>query len=339
MQCCNNTAVSNIACCNITILERCDMTYVVKTPSRSYIINNVIACIANFFFAILGAFLNATLIRIVWKARRLREKTCYFMLMVLACVDLSVTLIAQPMFLINSIAEMTSNSQCAYKILSQRFAVWLSGMSTVAFFTLSIERYLSIVHSVFHRNHVTKQKCLMFLTPLWIVCTLVAYGPLISLAIDNIITLLAILFCVGTVYMYVAIFYVARRHIRVVRQSVIVGGETPASSVITIHRQAETPSHTNTISHDYLLAKACLLVVFTNLLCHLPNAITLGVWRERLYTINAIVHVKVWTHSLVAINSTLNCIIFFWANKTFRNEGRKIFKQIFAPASSDDSAG
>ncbi len=323
---------------NIT-LAQCYMTYVVKTPSRPYIINSVIACSVNFVFAVLGTFLNVMVIWIFWKTRKLREKTCYFMIMVLSCVDLSVTVIVQPMFLISSISEITANSKCSYKILSQTLTILLSGMSITTFFTLNIERYLSIVHSVFHRNHIKKQKCFMFLSVLWLICSVVAIGPLFSLTIDIIITLLAILICTGTFYMYIAIFYVARqRRVHGITQNVVVNDSGIASSINAKQQQPETARNMERTSQDFLLAKTCLLVVFTSLLCHLPNAVILAVWRERLYTINATVHLKVWTQSLVAMNSTLNCLIFFWANKTLGSEGRKALKQCFGRNPSEDLA-
>lgn len=324
----NNTTVFNGI-----IFARCYMTYVVKSPSRSYIINNIIACMVNFLLAILGTFLNAMVIWIFWRTTNLREKTCYFMIMLLSCVDLSVTAIVQPMFLINSISEMIANPRCSYKIMSQTMAVWLSGMSTMTFFTLNIERYLSIVHSVFHRNHVTKQKCFIFLNVLWSVCSVVAFGPFFSLEIDIIITLVASLICIGTFYMYAAIFNVARRRVNgITRNSIIIVGVESAVTASGIENQQQLEprrSIPTATSQDFLLAKTCLVIVFTSLLCHLPNAIILGGWRESPDTINVIVHLKVWTHSLVAMNSTLNCLIFFWANKTLGNEGRQILKQLF----------
>ena len=337
----NNTNITNVT--NDIHVVRCYMTYVVKIPSRSYVVNGVIACAVNFLFVLLGAFLNALVIWIFWKTRRLREKTCYFMIMLLACVDLSVTVIVQPMFSIYSIWEMTANATCFCKMLSQTLSVLLSGMSTMTFFTLNIERYLSIVHTVFHRNHVTKQKCFLFLFVWWLICAVLAFGPLFSFTIDIIITLIATLVCIGTFYMYVAIFSVARKRKRVrgISQNVIVNGNQVASTIPDAtsarHQRAEETLRNTETSQDILLAKACLPIVFTSLLCHLPNAVVLGIWREHVNTIDIIVHLKVWTHSLVLINSTLNCLIFFWANKTLGNEGWKVLKKCFALDRSDDT--
>ena len=335
----NNTTAANVASnLTLTTLAPCYMTYVVKLPSRSYILNSAIACSVNLVFACLGTFLNSLVIWIFWRTRKLREKTCYFMIMLLSCVDLSVTVIVQPMFLFNSISEITANSKCSYKMLSQTLAVWLSGMSTMTFFTLNIERYLSIVHFVFHRNHVTKQKCLAFLSILWLICTVVAFGPLLSISIDIIITLIASLMCIGTLYMYIAIFAVARQRVHGITQNVVLNESGAASSSNNAkQQQPETPRNMETTSQDYLLAKTCLLVVFTSVLCHLPNAVLLSGWSEQLNTINTIVHLKVWTHSLVAINSTLNCLIFFWANKTLGNEGLKTLRQCFGRNLSENS--
>ena len=333
----NNSTLASMTS-NIT-LAQCYKTYVVKIPSRSYITNSVIACSVNCVFAILGTFLNALVIWIFWRTRKLREKTCYFMIMLLSCVDLSVTVIVQPMFLFNSISEITANAKCSYKILSQTLTVWLSGMSTMTFFTLNIERYLSIVHFVFHRNHITKRKCFIFLSILWLLCTVVAFGPLLSLAIDIIVTLLAILMCIGTLYMYIAIFAVARQRVHGITLNVVSNESAGAASSFDNAKQDQPQMSRNvvTTSQDFLLAKTCLLVVFTSIMCHLPNAVLLAGWSEKLDTINIVVHLKVWTHSLVAINSTLNCLIFFWANKTLGNEGIMTLKQCVSRNLSDDS--
>ena len=311
---------------NITV-ARCDATYVVKTPSRAYVINSAIVCFFNIFFAILGASLNAMVIWIFWRTKKLREKICYFMIMVLSCVDLSVTIIAQPIFLINSMTEITANAKCSYKILSQMVSVWLSGMSTMAFFTLNIERYLSIVHPVCHRNRVTKQKCFIFLIILWLICSVVAVGPMFSLPIDLMVALLALILCICTFYMYVAIFSVARKRVHALARDIVVNETQVISSVNTHQLQSAAQRNTVTTSQDFLLAKTCLLVVFTNLFCHLPNAIVLAVWREHVNTITTMVQIKIWTHSLVTINSTMNCLIFFWSNKTLGNEGWKALNQ------------
>ena len=338
MSSCNNTNNTNATS---KIIVECYMTYVVKIPSRSYVVNGVIACTFNLLFVLLGTFLNALVIWIFWRTRKLREKTCYFMIMLLACVDLSVTVIVQPMFFIYSISEMTANAECFYKMLSQTLSVWLSGMSTMTFFTLNIERYLSIVHTVFHRNHVTKQKCFLFLCVLWLICIVLSFGPLFSLAIDTIITLIASLICIGTFYMYIAIFSVARKRKRVrgISQNVIINESEVASTINTTAREqrlAETLRNTERTSQDILLAKTCLPIVFTSFLCHLPNAAVLGLWREQVHTIDVTVHIKVWTHSLVLINSTLNCLIFFWANKTLGTEGQKVLMKCFGRNLSDD---
>ena len=36
-----------------------------------------------------------------------------------------------------------------------------------------------------------------------------------------------------------------------------------------------------------------------------------------------------WTATLTSMNSTLNCLIFFWGNREMRKEGSKILKKCF----------
>ena len=36
-----------------------------------------------------------------------------------------------------------------------------------------------------------------------------------------------------------------------------------------------------------------------------------------------------WANTLISLNSTLNCLIFFWGNRELRKEGSKFLKKCF----------
>ena len=83
------------------LVESCYKTYVVRTPTTSYIINSVIGCVANAILAVLGTFLNALVVRVFWKSPRLQKKISYFMIMVLSSIDLCVSIVVHPFHLVN----------------------------------------------------------------------------------------------------------------------------------------------------------------------------------------------------------------------------------------------
>ena len=306
-------------------IENCYMTYVVRSPSSSYVINSLVGCVVNAIFAIFGTFLNSLVVCVFWKTPKLRRKICYFMIMVLSSVDICVSIIVHPLHLVSSIAEITETSKCLYKMIYQTSAVIFSGMSTMTFFVMNIERYFSIVHPFFHRIHVSKRKCLMFSCIWWFICITTAVVPIFGVKINIFVTLLAHIVCLGTLFIYISIFYVARKSRSKTNEQ--IKGDTMAEES---RKEREICSRNkSSLSQDIRLAKTYLLVVFCSLFCYAPNAVVLAIWRERLTTIDGVVQVKIWTVSLVAMNSTLNSLIFFWSNQTLRNEGFKVLKGLF----------
>lgn len=310
---------------NEKLIESCYMTYVVRSPSTSYIINSVAGCIVNAFFAVFGTFLNALVICVFWKTPKLRQKVSYFLIMVLSSIDICVTIIVHPFHLVNSIAEITETSKCFYKMFYQTSAVMFSGMSFLTFFIMNIERYLSIVYPIFHRNYVTKRKCLVISSLLWFLVVVFGIAPFGKLNIQPYVAVTALFVIIGTFFIYVSIFYVARKR----RLSMATRREQDELMVDELPSRSESVPSRKTVSflHDLLLAKIYLLVVFCTLFCNFPNAIVLVLFSDKVKTLDGVVQVKIWTLTLVTMNSTLNCLIFFWGNKTLRNKGWKICRE------------
>ncbi len=356
-------------------LEVCFRTYIVTKATKSYIINSIICCVVNLILFFVGTFLNALVIYVFWRTPTLRFKISYFMIMVLSLVDILVTTIVHPAFLVMSIAEIIGKSRCAYKAFYHIASIVLSGVSLLTFFFMNIERYLSVFHPIFHRRHVTKLRCLMVCSVFWIpmiiggVCAYVAnYDG------QNVIALLCVFVIIGTCYVYVAIFYDARKRRRRLQHI----HKKERSGTFVVEHSSHTMSHTNTVAtentdtctqsenpiedskpdnlerpnslstinnpddekegtlkrrvsfvHDLQLAKIYLLVMCTNLVLNLPNAIGLAFNRDKLMTIDGWVQSKIWTVTLVLMNSTVNSLIFFWANGRLKKEGRRVSKRIF----------
>ena len=93
--------------------------------------------------------------------------------------------------------------------------------------------------------------------------------------------------------------------------------------------RAKSRKKTVSFLHDLQLAKMYLLVVFNSFFLNLPNAVGLALFHHRLKYIGVVAHFKLWTITLVAMNSTVNCLIFFWANRNLRQEGWRVCKRMF----------
>ena len=360
-------------------VENCYRSYIVTKPTTSYIANSVIGCIVNFILFFVGTFLNALVVYVFWRTPKLRYQISYFMIMVLSSIDLLVTLILHPAHLVMSIAEIVEKPRCVYKTFYHITAVVLSGMSFLTFFVMNVERYLSIVHPIFHLRHVTKLRCLIVCSVFWsltIFCGPVAY-PL-HLNVQYVFTIMALIVMLGTCYIYIAIFYIAMKRRRILQLNerrrekykdsnvFVVADSIPMdntehdsvsdrlSDVGIEERNPENINRQNRVStminnektlncdnagemskktisflHDWQLAKMYLLVVFCSFVLNLPNAIVFAIFHDRVKAVNGLVQSKIWTVTLVLMNSTVNSLIFFWANERLRTEGRKVCKRLF----------
>ena len=305
------------------LVESCFQTYVIRNPTTSYIINSIFGCVVNAILAVLGTFLNTLVVCIFWKTPTLRQKVSYFMIMVLSSIDLCTTIIVHPFYLVNSITEITETSKCFYKMFYQTSAVILSGMSFLTFFVMNIERYLAIAYPFFHKVHITKRRCLLSSFLLWLACVVTGIAPILNLDIQIFVTVLALIVLVGTLYIYIYIYNLARKQRQLVRQGAITLEELNKE-----HQRSEPSRKSVSLRDDLVLAKMYFIVVACSFLLNLPNAIILAVYTERVQTIDDVVQMKIWTLTFVAMNSTANCVIFFWANKILRSEGWKICKAL-----------
>jgi hypothetical protein len=108
------------------------------------------------------------------------------------------------------------------------------------------------------------------------------------------------------------------------RVSTMINNEKPLKR----DRAGEKSKKTISFLHDLQLAKMYLLVVFSGFVLNLPNAIGLALVQDRVQSVNGLVQSKIWTVTLVLMNSTVNSLIFFWANEGLRKEGWKVCKRL-----------
>ncbi len=126
-----------------------------------------------------GIFLNSVVIISLWRSSQLRKKLCYFMILVLSCVDLIAVTVAHPVLILSTIFwyRKTSHQYGSKFIWPNIIGIALVCFSMFALLTLSIERFLALKYPFFHRTAVTKRRLMLFLAFLMIM--LVSLLPLV----------------------------------------------------------------------------------------------------------------------------------------------------------------
>ena len=72
-----------------------------------------------------------------------------------------------------------------------------------------------------------------------------------------------------------------------------------------------------------LLAVACLMTLFMPALIYIGLRLTC---KETKFTLGNTQLAGLWARTAASMNSTFNCLFFYWKNKTLRAEGMKVSK-------------
>ena len=263
-----------------------------------------------------GTFLNSVVIISLWRSRQLREKLCYFMILVSSCFDLAVVSITHPLsitstiyYSLEDVSEMLDDARVTVSLI-------LCGLSMSALFMMNVERFLAITCPYFHQRSVTKTKLVCFQAFMTIL--IVGVSPLVYVNTKAVIAVntigaiyMSLLLCLF-VYANWKMFAIAKRKRRDERV-------VPCFATSVNNSRKARVINLKSIS-------TCSLAVGCFFVCNCPY-IKFSVLR---FTSGAppfdrkVRLFNIWTCTFVSINSTLNCLIFFWRNSTLRREGVKI---------------
>ena len=101
-----------------------------------------------------------------------------------------------------------------------------------------------------------------------------------------------------------------------------------------VHSNSDHESHRNFMAflRELKMAKTYVMVVSLCFLCYLPTVVVFGIAYNLNHgdkASNTLETAFDWSATLASMNSTLNCLIFFWGNRELRKEGSKFLKKCF----------
>ena len=133
-----------------------------------------------------STILNAIIVLAYCKSSQLRKKTSYFLIMLLSLSDLGTTLgcsLFHSITLLRTMLGLANQISLIFPFIILTYP--FSGMSCSILFVLNIERYLGIVHPLFHRKKVNKARILKAIVLFRLVCLIVGFLVLLDLKIGN----------------------------------------------------------------------------------------------------------------------------------------------------------
>ena len=296
------------------------------TVTTFFKVNAVLLCAVNILFTFVGIFLNSLVIVSLLNSQ-LRRKLCYFMIPVLACFDLAVVVVFHPLIIIETLLSWLFATTSYYPddvnyTIMGHFYVF----SLTSLLTMTLERYLAVVYPFFHEKSVTKSR----LTVVFVSMQL-PFGIMLipHFAFQNKIPEIYIelpqLSLIGAVFVAIFFFnYKIFSMVKILRQREIVTlGNLNDSVTANIQVKKSKVSLVN--------VSTCLLAVVCLSVCYFPSVVLMifEVTEVADQDDQIVFMISLWLDTLVTINSTLNCLIFFYKNGTLRRHVIKIMEKCF----------
>ena len=277
-----------------------------------YFVNLMFICAVNILFFLSGICLNSLVIVSFWRSVQLRKKLCYFMIMVLSCCDLLVALTSHPTMTLAAMLWLTEmfNVYPGWLKIQLNVSNICIFSSLLALLVMSVDRYLATHYPLFHRASVTKGKLLTLFTFLFFIQLTV-----MTISINNLVISYQVgLLMLGILYIPCMLF-INYKLFTVARKSRKNKGILPEMKK----------------SFSFRNISGCLLVVGCLLVLYIPNVVYIVLRltsKARENTLDNAALAGIWSVTTAAMNSTFNCLIFYWKNKALRTEGMKVIKSI-----------
>ena len=286
-------------------------------PSNVYYINFIIGLLFNILLTVITIFLNSVTILAYARSAQLKSKKTYFLIMLLSVNDLLVGLFGNSSFVLILITIIIGYPRCKMYILFEFASFYPAALSVMTLFGLNIERYLSIIHPLYHRTKVTKSRLLKMLVGFWFLIITLRLSYLVLGRIMNIIISFVLVFIAfSTLYIYVSICIATRRRSRVAETRETEGRGTEPRVPIGRTNQGDK-------LRNMKMTKSCAIVVAMAFACNVPFAFT-----HSLPTSNILTLLALWSITLSLSVSSLNSLVFFWKNPILRKEAKKLFRNI-----------
>ena len=251
--------------------------------------------------------LNITAAKTILKSSKLKEKPCFFLILVQSVLDTAVGAIVLPLYTFGLATQAAGVPNCWVTFLGLVITLIFSICSYVTLIVMTFERYMGIFHPLIHRTKVTKRrllKSIIFFSPVAFILNIAS--NMFAKGEYNIIgDLITLIFVAFTAYVYTRIFAFARKRLRVTKRA-RDGGAKPTSSERKEHRK---------LLQETKLATSCFLVVACSMICYFPTGFTFLYDDMDIFTLNVFL---AFLLTLTLLNSSLNSIIFFWRNPILR---------------------
>ena len=283
-------------------------TYSFKSelPSENWFIFYIIALVFNGILIIPTIILNGVSIITISKSSQLNCKPCYFIILLQSVVDLTVGVFGIPLFLAFMVGKMGQHSNCAVLIIGHTTTVLMVIISAIVLSTMTLERYIAVLHPFAYKIVVTKKRilmCVFFASLLFF--SVVILSQLFRFLVIAWTIAQSTVFFLFIAFAYARIFLVVKKLARI--------------------RSKANLTKTMMFLQDIRHARSCFVVVSCYVVLHYIPVMLVAIFKnvDSLREFNYEIY-----GSLCLLNSSVNSVIFFWTKTMLRKEAAKFLKSL-----------
>ena len=230
------------------------------------------------------------------------------MIMVLSCCDLLSVLTSSLPTALVALLWLTGKLDviARWPLLVLRLAVTFQLFSLLALLVMNFDRYLATSYPIKHRTLVTKKRLLTLLATLVIIEVSLA-----AISTNNSVISFQMHVLIFFVPVTPPMLFINYKLIWVIRKS---RRNTERSKIFSLKN-----------------VSSCLLAVACFMALTIPVFVSAGLMiksTQTTVTLDSSSVIGIWAMTIASKNSSFNCLIFYWKNKTLRVEGWKILKSI-----------
>ncbi len=278
------------------------------------LMNRALLIAFNGILILSTTFLNLLSVITIRKSSQLKNKLCYFVILLQSVVDLVVGVSSIPLFIVYLAAPLLGIRNCLAIVVLIESAIVAPALSSLTLNAITAERFVGVLYPFAYETRLTKERILIY----------VSISSLFSLAViilsTHIPRVLIYSVCITfpaylifTVYAYTRIYLVVRKLDR------------SQKKVADIAQQRNTKRR---LLREIKHAKSCFIVVLCFVVCLLPTALG-PIFVNHLAKGVQYASYGTWTITLHFLNSNFNSVIFFWNKPMLRKEASAVLRSIF----------
>ena len=306
---------------HLTFLANCKLAEVSfkilnEFPKKEYKRHRIAVLLITCMLLPSTILLNGISIITIRKSFQLKNKVCYFVILIQSVVDLGVGVVGIPLFLCYLIFPFLDSKDCSFIILVIRAMQLIIGLSVVTLSAMTMERYVGVLHPYSYKTEVTKKRILVYVCAfgLFIFCV-ASYSLRDRKIIGYVYRGMAFVFFVFTGFAYTRIYLVLRKL------------QSSDFKTRPAFENKKEYSIRKKIIRESRHVRGCFLVVVCFALFVIPSTVLPALFKKGTPEYLMLFD---WSHVLLILNSTTNSVVYFWSKTMLRKEALKILKQCYS---------